>query len=265
MTQKMRIGIIGFGAMAQSLVQQLSKRDAIHIADCLIRSTSTRPVPGGIVRHDDISGLIAAAPDLVVECAGHRSVADHVPRLLRAGIDVTIVSIGALADAAIREELQRAAEEGGARLVAVAGAIGGLDALRAAALAGLDAVTYTGRKPPGAWTGTPAEEVVALDTLREPATFYEGSAAEAARDYPKNANVTAAVALAGIGFDRTRVRLIADPTTRTNSHQLEVQGAFGRFAITIENNPLPENPKTSWLAALSVAEAVIRRAGKLEL
>ncbi|WP_258933889.1 DUF108 domain-containing protein [Nesterenkonia pannonica] len=90
-------------------------------------------------------------------------------------------------------------------------------------------------------------------------TFFRGSAAEAASEYPKNANVTAAVALAGVGFESTEVQLTADPEAEENSHTLSVEGRFGRFVITLANGPLPENPRTSWLAALSVVEAVVNR------
>jgi len=141
-------------------------------------------------------------------------------------------------------------------VTAVSGAIGGLDALRAAACAGLHKVVYTGRKPPAAWKGSPAEALLDLSALHEPAVFYDGTATDAARDYPRNTNVTAAIALAGAGFEATRVRLVADPGIDGNVHEVQAHGASGRFSITLENLPLPDNPKTSWLAALSVEQAV---------
>ena len=168
-----------------------------------------------------------------------------------------VVSIGALADEVLRSKLELAAREGDAQLLTVSGAIGGLDALDAARSAGLDSVVYTGRKPPGAWKDTPADQMFDLAGLQVATTIFEGTAADAARLYPKNANVTAAVAIAGVGFDKTQVRLMADPSVTQNVHELEVRGAFGRFIIRLENNPLPDNPKTSWLAALSI-EAELR-------
>lgn len=268
---------LGFGAMAQSLAASLAagtsglrlagylrppRPDEVAAAEGMTPGGMT---PDGMMRWRAVEDLIAARPDLVVECATHAAVRDSVPPLLAAGIDVVIVSIGALGAPATVAALEAAARRGGARATAVSGAIGGLDVLRAAALAGLTRVTYVGRKPPAAWTGTPAEAVVDLASLREATVFYDGNAADAARDYPKNTNVTAAVALAGVGFEKTRVRLVADPAAPGNSHELEAEGAFGDFRIVLNNKPLPQNPKTSWLAALSVEQAVLRHFSALKV
>ncbi|HVR54655.1 MAG TPA: aspartate dehydrogenase, partial [Pseudorhodoferax sp.] len=169
------------------------------------------------------------------------------------------VSVGALGDAALRAEIEEAARAGGGRPLVASGAIGGLDALRAArasGAAGLHSVRYTGRKPPLAWAGTPAEARCDLAAVREPTVVFEGHAAEAARAFPKNANVTAAVALAGIGFERTAVTLVADPGVTANVHELQATGAFGSLSLQLANAPLPDNPKTSWLAALSIEAAL---------
>ncbi|PZU83274.1 MAG: aspartate dehydrogenase [Shinella sp.] len=260
-----KIALIGFGAMARSLDVSLRALGTdLQIAAAL--------VPHGfdgnhktVTFFERVEDLIEWGPSVVVECASHEAVREYVPSLLGAGIDVIIVSIGSLADKALLAALEDAARQGDSRMTVVSGAIGGLDVLRSARIAGLDSVVYTGVKPPAAWKGTPAEQLIDLANLKERTVFFEGNAAEASRQYPKNANVTAAVALAGIGFEKTGVSLVADPAASGNSHQVDALGAFGRFRIVLENKPLPDNPKTSWLAALSVEQALHRHFQRIEL
>jgi len=256
-----RIAILGLGAIGRNLLASIQSTLAPGAPlAALVRagSTAAAETTPGLQTFTDTETLLRWKPDLAIECAGHELVFSVVPQLLQAGVDVIIVSIGALGDAALRESLAAAARAGSARLVTVSGAIGGLDALDAARGAGIRSVSYTGRKPPQAWRGTPAEQVCDLAAIREATRVFEGSAADAARLYPKNANVTAAVALAGVGFEKTAVRLMADPAVTKNVHELEVEGDFGRFVMRLENNALPTNARTSWLAALSI-EAELRK------
>lgn len=256
MTPAPRIAIVGYGAMASALAAQLARSGELRIGAALVRPQTARPVPEGMARLDSLAALKDWRPDLVVECAGHGALAQIAPAMLAAGVPVVATSIGALCDPDLRAALESAARQGGARLILASGALGGLDALRTAARAGLERVEYRGVKPPAAWMGSPAEQLVDLSAIAAPTVFFEGDAAEAARRFPQNANVAAAAALAGIGFERTRVALVADPSASVNRHELTAEGPAGRFAITLENAALPENPRTSWLAALSVEEAV---------
>ena len=134
--------------------------------------------------------------------------------------------------------------------------MGGLDALGAARRAGLDEVLYSSRKAPLAWRGTKADALIDLQSITAPQVFYEGSARQAALDFPQNANVVAAVALAGIGFDRTRVRLIVDPQATGNRHLLEARGAFGEISASVLARTLPDNPKSSMLTPYSLVRTI---------
>lgn len=201
--------------------------------------------------------------ELAVECAGHGAVAEYGEACLARGMDFLVTSVGALTDAALRARLERAAGAHGGKLMISAGAIAGIDALAAARHGGLSRVRYTSRKPPRAWRGTHAETLVDLDSIDRPVEFYRGNAGEAARLFPQNANVAATIALAGAGFDATECALNADPTVQGNVHLLEAEGGFGRLRIELQGRPLPENPKTSTLAALAVLRAIHNRIGAI--
>jgi len=132
-------------------------------------------------------------------------------------------------------------------------------------LGGLDSVRYRSIKPPAAWRGTPAEQAIDLDRIETQAVAYRGTAREAALLYPKNANVAATVALAGLGFDRTEVEIVADPAARYNTHEIEAEGASGTLALRLVNLPSPENPKTSALTALSLVRALLNEASAVAI
>ena len=272
-----RIGIIGCGGIAELVLTTLAreiKSPFAHLS-CLVSERSLdrahqllRRV-GQIVRsttaRTDIFAFLADNPAIVAECASHSAVGDYGPAILEAGSDFIVISIGALADDGLRRRLLEAAEAGGGRLILPPGAIGGIDALAAARLSGLESVVYTGRKPPTAWRGTPAERLLALGTLDAPAVFFEGSARKAAADYPFNANVAAALALAGIGLDATKVRLVADPAITRNVHEFVVSAGCGDFSIRLEGRPSPANPKTSLMAGYSVARELLNRTGHIAI
>jgi aspartate dehydrogenase len=263
----MHLGIIGLGNIGRSLLAQLQGDLAPSRVTALLRAGSATLLPGSpapdIVH--SAADLVVLRPDLVVECAGHTAVRDAALPCLRAGIDVVIVSVGALADEALDRSLRQAAREGGARIILPPGAIGGIDLLSALAAAGDCSVSYTGTKPPAAWRGSAAESVLELDRLEVAQAFFTGSAREAALAYPKNANVAATLALAGAGLDATRVRLVADPAATGNRHAYSVTSPLGDFTIEIENRPSPDNPRTSAATVLSVMRCIRNRLGPVEI
>jgi aspartate dehydrogenase len=261
-----RVGIIGLGAIGKRVLMSMREKylpNASYAAQDHFQQSDAFLDENRLTICGSADELIEWKPDLVIECAGHSAVSESVPSLLMAGIDVVIVSIGALADSCLRASLESAAKQGKARLILVSGAIGGLDALRSGRTAGLEKVVYTGRKPPQAWVGSHADQLLDLTNVHEATSFYIGNAEEASKLFPKNTNVTAAVALSGVGFEETYVELIADPNIDKNVHEVKAIGAFGEFDIRLENNPLPDNPKTSWLAALSIEEAIANQLNQL--
>lgn len=252
----LRVAIIGHGAIARYVRAKLPALGITEIAE-VVRSGKEEPARTP-PRISDLKDL-PTRPDIVIDCGGHQALALHGLVALASGIDVITVSLGALADRQIEQLLTDAAISGAARLQLASGAIGGLDALRAASAGAITEVSYTGRKPPNGWRGSPAEAVVDLDAIRKPTTHFSGSARDAALAYPKNANVAAAVAFAGIGLDETQVQLIADPTVTENIHEVAAKGDFGTFHFTIAGKGLPENPRSSSLAAMSIVAALAER------
>jgi aspartate dehydrogenase len=256
----MKIGLIGRGAIAQYVEKQLEKRG--HSVGAYLVRPEHIAENGSI---DDAGPVLASRVkdlpndlDKVVDCAGHEALSAYGPDILLAGLDLTTVSLGALADPNLETSLRRASETGGGRLCLVSGAIGSLDALRSARVGTLKRVCYVGRKPPIGWQGSPAEYKLDLNAMKKrPEMHFQGTAREAAQNYPKNANVAAAVALAGIGFDETEAKLIADPTIPENIHEILAEGEFGSFEFKISGRPLATNPKSSALAAMSVVASVV--------
>ncbi len=264
----LNVALIGYGAIAREVLKHLPPGGGAAVTGVVVRpgrvAGASASLPPGIEAATAI-GDLAVPPDLIAECAGHGAVAAFGEDALRRGIDFLVISIGALADAGLRTRLEAAAGRGGGKLILPAGAVAGADALTAARVGGLERVVYTSCKPPAAWRGTPAEAAHELDALSGPTLLFEGRADEAATLYPQNANVAATVALAGAGFDRTEVRLVADPAAGGNIHTVHAEGMFGAFDIEIRGKPLPDNAKTSTLAAHSVVAEIVRRAGPVEI
>ena len=251
------IGLIGFGGIGRAVFDTLKENATgeLDLTGILVRAIDEPSANLPFVT--DIGEFLERRPRVVVECAGHGAVRRYAEKVLSGGADLIIVSTGALADAALLASLRSAAREAGTRLLIPAGAVGGVDALSAARLAGLRSVQYRGRKPPRAWKGSAVADEVALDALEAPRVLYRGTAREAALAYPKNSNVAATVALAGLGFDETEVELIADPTVSSNIHELEVKAESGDFSIALMGKPSADNPRTSMLTAYSVVRTLL--------
>lgn len=255
-----KLAIIGYGAIAQQLVQQLQQTKQSYQCAVLLRGNSPRraQVPDSVQLLTSIDDLLAWQPELVVEAAGQQAVAAYLPSCLQAGHTVLITSIGALADSALHQQLLDDARQGGGRIRLLSGAIGALDYLRAASRLPGTQVHYESRKPLSAWQAELAQLGYDSSTLEKPLTLFSGSADQAAQRYPQNLNVAAALALAGVGMQHTQVQVIADPSAQQNQHILHISGPAGELHAHISNTPSPDNPKTSLLVAYSLLDAVER-------
>lgn len=253
----MRVGIVGAGAIGGAIARAV--RDGLVDAE-LAGLHDTDPS-----RLDTLCGetgapalplaALAAECEILIEAAAVAAVEGVVRAAAAAGSDAMVMSIGGLLG---RDDLVALARAAGRRIYLPTGAIAGLDGLRAMAVAGLERVTLTTTKPPAGLAGAPHLSELDLTALTEPTVVFEGSAADAMRGFPKNVNVAAALSLAGLGPEATTVRVVADPRGEVNRHAIEIVGAAGRLTVTAENVPSPDNPRTSYLAALS-AIALLRR------
>lgn len=266
-TPALRVALIGWGAIGQTVgrllsaqtdASQLSGALAIEIVAVAVKDpgASRTGIPKSAQVISDPSELAALRPDIVAEAAGRASVEPWGTASLGSGASFIVSSVSAFADPDLLASMKELARSSGTQLIIQPGALGGIDALAAARLMGIEAVTHRIVKPPTAWRGTPAEQMCNLSTIEGPTKFFHGSASETANTFPKNANVAMTTALAGIGPDATAVTLIADPGASTNQHQIRAHGAFGALDVTIANNPLPGNPKSSAMAALNLARSV---------
>lgn len=259
----LHVSLIGFGAIGSAVFDALSTDPAIVFDRIVVSARSAAIVQQRVGPGIPVVSCIdmrQSQSSLVLECAGHVAIGERVIPLLRAGTECAIVSTGALADNELRAAFDDAAADGGVRPILLCGAVGGLDALSAAVEGGLDEVLYVGRKPVEGWRNTPADARGILRDLKTAVTIFDGTASDAARQYPKNANVAASVALAGVGFERTQVRLVADPAATRNTHTLYARGAFGELNIEIAASPSERNPKTSALTAYGAIGFLRRRA-----
>ncbi|MEA2977761.1 MAG: aspartate dehydrogenase [Alphaproteobacteria bacterium] len=257
--KRIRAVFIGWGAInvrvGALLTQRTAAVDIVGIA-ALDTPESHAAIPPGIRFLTSPRELAALRPDIVVEAAGRAAIDIWAEAALAAAPAMIVASTSAFCDEPLLARLVDVAGQHGSRIFIPSGAIGAVDALASAAVLGLDEVTHQIVKPPVAWRGTPAEKLLDLESLRERAVFFSGSAREAASHYPQNANATVVTALAGVGLDKTRIEMVADPAVRINGHRITARGAFGRLEILLENNPLATNPKSSELTALSLVRLI---------
>ncbi len=256
------IGIAGCGTIGRKVATELTG-GAVPGAE--LRAMTSRSMgraaqfaatlPGAppVVELDHMVELV----DLVVEAAPAAAMETIATTTLSAGKDLMALSGGALLQ---RQDIFDLAERNGATIYIPSGAIAGLDGVAGASEGQIESITMITRKPPEGLRGAPGIEAagIDLDAVTEPTVVYDGQVLEACRLFPANVNVSAALSMAGVGPYRTTIRIYADPTVKKNTHNIVVEGEFGRLSIMIENTPSETNPRTGKLSALS-AIAALRR------
>jgi aspartate dehydrogenase len=258
-----RLGLIGCGSIGSTVAAAIARGAApemqlIGLVDPMNHQAAMRVAAGAkCAVCPDIASLLELRPSVVLEAASADAVRTYAGLVFDSGADLVMVSVGALADADFLERLTEHARSSGRRLLVPSGAIGGVDIIKAAAIGGLDECRLTTRKHPAALNTAYVRELgVDLAGMREATTIFEGAALEAVRHFPQNLNVAVTISLAGLGLDRTTVRVIADPEATHNIHEVFLRGTFGEATIRLVNRPSLENPRSSSLVCYSVIAAL---------
>lgn len=255
------VAILGCGSIGEILANAIDKGNAgktnlVTVYD--IDLDRAKELAEGLSDKPSVSGDMEEVienkeVDLVVEAASQEAVRSYAGDILDSNKDMVILSVGAFADENLLNEVKEVAKRGQGRICIPSGAILGLDGIQSASIAGIDEVTLTTRKPPKTLSTTKFVKEKDLDILglTEPKVIFEGVASEAVEQFPESVNVAASLSLAGIGFQKTKVKIIADPSLSQNFHEIRVRGEAGELETKAHDFPSPENPKTSYLAALS--------------
>lgn len=271
----MKLGLIGGGSIGEFLLRKTNREGRVPgsrftvVIDIPERLAELRRLEAdyGVAIGTGIDAVTGSDAELVVEAAAPSVARRYAPAVLESRKHMLIMSVGSLVDAAFHGQLEDICRRVDRHVYAPSGAIGGIDAVRAAMGDRVDVVRLTTRKPPRA-IELPAEGAppdVDLEHIDRPTVVFEGPAEDAIRLYPKNVNVSVTLSLVGLGARQTRVRLLADPTIERNIHEVEVEGAFGRMTVQLQNLPMPENPKTSYLAALSALATLQRLSAPIQI
>ncbi|HKX97025.1 MAG TPA: aspartate dehydrogenase [Candidatus Nitrosocosmicus sp.] len=264
-----KVAIIGCGAIGREIALSI---DAKKIPNCklsilfdidsfklesLYKELLTKPSS----TFNDFNVLVASKDyhnvSLVIEAASIKAAQAYMATILKQGKDIMIMSIGAFSDPVFYEDIIKLLTDNDSNVFLPSGAIGGADIIRSVKDY-IDEVTIVTTKSNKSLRGAPYfyHNEIDIDTINEKKVIFDGNAVNAIKEFPSNVNISALVSLAGIGFEKTRVKIVVDPNIINNQHEIQVKWKFGSFQIKVDNMPSPDNPKTSYLAILSAIECL---------
>ena len=246
----MKLGLIGCGAIGTDVAKAADTFKEIEKIYLFDKNPKASEKLIHILKKAEIQPVdqFLSKVDVVFEAASQQAVNQYAVKVLEAGKDLVIMSIGSLFDDKLKKKLETTAQKHHCKIYLPSGAVCGIDGILAASMEKLDSVTLVTTKPPASLGKTVDERTI----------VFRGTAREAVKEFPKNINVAACLSLAGIGFDETKVEIVADPVETRISHKILAHGRFGRLRAEVENMPNPDNPQSSYLASLS-AISILRR------
>lgn len=270
-----KLGIIGCGNIGRFVLKNLKEREDYRdfslqvIADVPAQEVALKELAKeyGCAYTTDPMTMVDRGLDVVVEVAHPMAVKNYAPAILRKGISMMTMSVGAYADPAVMAEVKRAAEEGNSRVLLPTGGLAALDNLKAAQLAGIEEATLTMIKQPKALVGAPYFDTHPIDlmAIKEPTVVFEGTAADAIKGFPQNTNMAVALSLVTLGPDKTKIKVVCDPVTTKISTFVNVKSAAGELKMEIVNKPSPDNPKTSYQTCCSALMTLRRFVDHLQI
>lgn len=246
----MKLGIIGCGAIGTDVAKAADTMNDIEKIYLFDINPAAAETLCSVVKKASFKKVneFLKDVDVVFEAASQEAVTVYAAAVLEAKKDLIIMSIGSLFDDAFRKKLEDIARKNHRKIYLPSGAVCGIDGVLAASVEKLDSVTLVTTKPPASLGRTVENRTI----------VFEGTAREAVKQFPRNINVAACLSLAGVGFDETKVEIVADPVETRISHKILAHGRFGRLRAEVENMPNPRNPQSSYMASLS-AIATLRR------
>lgn len=264
-----QISLIGCGSIGTEILTALKRGDVPNAVVIAVFDTRREVVTRVLTKlkahdvklftefEDFVKSSFFTSTDIVVEAASKSAVIDYGEKILRLSKKLVILSSGAFEDTFLLSKFIQVAEKYNSNIVVPSGAIAGLDAIRSVK-GTLDHLSITTTKNPSGLKGAPYFDraEITLEDITTRTVLFEGSATDAISKFPANVNVAVTLALAGLGLEKTFVRVVADPNITVNQHEIHALGSFGEFTLTTRNRPMLTNPKTSFLAALSAIEAI---------
>jgi len=267
----MRVALIGCGAIGTYVAKGLrarmpNKYELVGVLDTPKPAAAERLADEmGCKACRDLQAILRLKPDIVVEAANREAVWAFGEKCLKKGANLVILSSGALLDNEFRKRLIDLAGKMKRKVYVPSGALGGLDIARAASVAGAAHASLVTRKPPATLEGAPYLRGRRLRDLRETEKLFDGSVVEGVSGFPQNVNVAASLSLAMGSTDLVKLVIVADPSLSSNVHRVEFTGEFGRAFVEMQGRPMPDNPKTSALAAMSILALLKRIQDPLEI
>jgi len=246
----MKLGIIGCGAIGSDVAKAAENIDEIKKIYLFDIDKKAEQNLCKIIKIAEIKPLLdyLEEVDVVFEAASQQAVREYAKSILKAGKDIIIMSVGSLFDDKFRIELEKIAKKKKSKIYLPSGAVCGIDGILSASIDTIDEVTLVTTKPPKSLNKSYSKRTV----------VFKGYARDAVKLYPRNINVAANLSIAGVGLDKTKVEIVADPVATRISHKILAHGKFGRLRAEVENMPNPNNPKSSYMASLS-AIATLKR------